>query len=110
MKYLGVIFKFNNNFNNCFTSLREQSKKAMFALFGKSSKIGLDVETQLDLFDKMVAPICNYGCDVWCDNKCDIIERVHVKFLKYLLKVKTSNSKYYGIWWNRFYSIVVCED
>lgn len=92
MKYLGVTFKFNNNFNACLTNLHDQSQKAMYALLGRASKLNLDICTQIELFDKMVAPICTYGCEVWGSEKCDTIEKVHVKFLKYLLRVKTSTS------------------
>jgi hypothetical protein len=42
IKYLGVVFKFNNNFNTCLFGLNEQSQKAMYALLGKANKLGLD--------------------------------------------------------------------
>ena len=52
MKYLGLIFKFNNNFNTYVTNLQAQSQKAMYALLGRASKLSLDVHTQIELFEK----------------------------------------------------------
>ncbi len=90
IKYLGVIFKFNNNFDVCKKSLCEQGQKAMFSLLGKSSKFNLDIPTQLELFEKVIQPICLYGCEAWGASNNDVIEKLHLKFLKYILKVKTS--------------------
>ena len=45
---------------------------------------------QLDLFDKTIKPILLYGAEVWGFGNCGIIERVHLKFLKYILRLKKS--------------------
>jgi hypothetical protein len=50
----------------------------------------LSIQCQLDIFDKTVKPILLYGCETWGFGKNDIIERVHLKFCKLLLHVKTS--------------------
>ena len=47
IKYLGIIFKFNNNFDVCQKSLHDQRQKAMYALLGKASNLALDVEIQI---------------------------------------------------------------
>jgi hypothetical protein len=52
----------------------------------------LSIQCQLDIFDKTVKPILLYGCETWGFGKNDIIERVHLKFCKLLLHVKTSMS------------------
>ena len=52
----------------------------------------------LDLFDKLVTPILNYGGEVWGFCKAKQIERVHLQFCKHLLGVKqsTQNNFVYG--------------
>ena len=47
----------------------------------------MSISCQLDLFDK---PILLYVCDVWGYGNNDILERVHLKFCKLLLRVKSS--------------------
>lgn len=56
------------------------------------------IKCQLDLLDKIVKPILLYGCEIWGFGKNDIIERVHLKFCKLLLrlKVSTPNFMVYG--------------
>jgi hypothetical protein len=48
----------------------------------------------LDIFDKTVKPILLYGCETWGFGKNDINERVHLKFCKLLLHVKTSTPNF----------------
>ena len=44
----------------------------------------------MELFDKLVAPILNYGSEVWGFCKANQIEKVHLQFCKHLLGVKNS--------------------
>ena len=46
----------------------------------------------------MINPIMNYGCEVWGFLKGQDIERLHLKFLKQVLKVNqhTTSSMVYG--------------
>ena len=49
------------------------------------------------LFDAFVGSILSYSCEIWGFGKCKEIERIHLKFCKYLLKVKsTCNMGVYG--------------
>lgn len=59
---------------------------------------GMKVSHTIDLFDKLVLPILNYGAEVWGYNIATKIERVHLLFCKQLLGVKTQtqNSLVYG--------------
>jgi hypothetical protein len=61
-----------------------QAQKAMYGAVRKIRQYDLSVEYQLDLFDKVVAPVLVYGCEVWRFKNRDIIESVHLKFLKYI--------------------------
>jgi hypothetical protein len=54
----------------------------------------LSVEIQLGLFDKMIKPILLYGCEVWGFGKNEVLERVHFKFCKILLNLKSSTPNY----------------
>ena len=97
--YLGIVFTPNGNFIKAQTKLAEQASKAMFSLFKYISKFrNLSVAILLKLFDKLIVPILCYSCEVWGFNKAKDIERVHLKFCKYILKMKTStlNENVYG--------------
>jgi hypothetical protein len=70
----------------------------MYEVLRKGIIHNLSIKCQLDLFDKIVKPILLYGCEIWGFGKNDIIERVHLKFCKLLLrlKVSTPNFMVYG--------------
>ena len=42
----------------------------------------LSINCQLDLFDKVINTILLYSCEVWSYENIDVIERMHLKFLK----------------------------
>ena len=48
------------------------------------------IDLQLELFDRVVLPILTYGCEIWGCTNVDIIEKVHLKYCKYVLNVKTT--------------------
>ena len=52
----------------------------------------------LELFDKLIQPVLNYGCEVWGFDKANDIEIVHKSFCKSVLGVKstTLNEFVYG--------------
>ena len=52
----------------------------------------------LDLFDKLIKPILNYGSEVWGFANANVVERVHLQFCKTMLGVKrtTQNDFVYG--------------
>ena len=85
-KYLGTTFNFNGKFVQNLKSLAAVANKAMFALLQKGRN-KLDIDTMLHLFDAMVVPILLYGCEVWGNSKTEIIERIHLRFCKILLKL-----------------------
>ena len=51
-----------------------------------------------DILDQLITPLLCYGSEVWGFNKDDTIERVHLQFLKKILRVKwnTGNSLIYS--------------
>ena len=62
----------------------------MYSLVRKIRTLNLPLELQINLFDKMIKPILLYGCEIWGFGKLDIIERVQLKYLKYILNLKKS--------------------
>ena len=74
--------------------MAEQANKALFALLKKSKALGLPFDIQIDLFDKTVKPILLYGAELWGYGNCDSLERIHLKFLKYLFNLKRSTPSY----------------
>ena len=97
--YLCIIFTPNGNFIKAHTKLADPASKAMFSLFKYISKLrNLYVAILLELFEKLSLPILCYSCEVWGFNEAKDIERVHLKFCKYILKMKTStlNEMVYG--------------
>ena len=54
----------------------------------------LSVNCHLDLFDKIIIPMLTYGSEIWGYENIDILEKVHVKFCKLLLNLKTSTPNF----------------
>lgn len=56
----------------------------------KIKDLDLPCNLQIDIFNKTIKPILLYGSEISGYGNCDIIERVHLKFLKYIFKLKKS--------------------
>ena len=98
-KYLGVVFIVGASFSNAQNTLAGQAQKAIFQMNKYLYKFTfISPKHKLDLFDKLVTPILNYGCEVWGVFQANSIERVHLQFCKRLLGVKktTQNDFVYG--------------
>ncbi|MCW4343991.1 MAG: reverse transcriptase family protein [Candidatus Thiodiazotropha endolucinida] len=89
-KYLGIWFTRGGSFLKAKTHLVEQANKAIFSLLKKIRRLNLPLDMQLELFDKTIKPILLYGAEIWGFGNCDVIERVHLKYLKYIFKLKKS--------------------
>ena len=76
----------------------EQGNKATFALLKTIRFLKLPYDIQIEMFDKTVKPILLYGSEIWGYGNGDIIERVQLKFLKHIFKLKrsTPNHTIYG--------------
>lgn len=97
--YLGIVFTTGGSFCETFEALSGQALKAIYKLKTYLQKLtDLPVKHVLDLFDKLILPILNYGCEVWGINESKKIENVHLHFCKNLLGVRlqTQNSFIYG--------------
>ena len=97
--YLGIVFTPGGSFSEAQATLSGQALKAIFAMNRYLNNfVHLKPSHILDLFDKLISPILNYGSEVWGFVKADNIERVHLQFCKKLLSVKqcTQNDFVYG--------------
>ena len=96
--YLGIVFSSGGSFMNATKTLADKALKAMGSLFAITRDLEVPVNIMLNLFDSYVASILNYSSEVWGFIKAENIERVHRKFMKWLLNVKmsTTSSAVYG--------------
>ena len=46
------------------------------------------------MFDKAIVPILTYGCEIWGFENLDILERVHLRFCKHILRLKNSTPNF----------------
>jgi hypothetical protein len=97
--YLGIVLSSGGSFTQACNTLAGQAMKAYFKLKCYLHKFtNIKVSHQIELFDKLVLPILNYGAETWGYNIATKIERVHLLFCKQLLGVKTQtqNNFIYG--------------
>ena len=65
-RYLGVVFTAGGSFSECQNTLAGQAQKAIFQLNKYLYKFTfLSPRHKLELFDKLILPILNYGGEVW---------------------------------------------
>jgi hypothetical protein len=88
--YLGVVFNYNNKFNKTAKKLYDQASKAMYSLLRKSRVSGLPIDTQIELFDSVVAPIILYNSEVWGTNNLAIVNKLQIKYYKLVLGANIS--------------------
>jgi len=90
-KYLGVMFSSGGSFKETDLLLSGQATKAIFKMNSYLHKFtDLSPKHTLELFDKLILPILNYGSEVWGFHNGIHTERTQLNFCKRLLGVKTS--------------------
>lgn len=97
-KYLGVLFTKNGRFVQYVKHLSAIACKAMYLLRKRIVNLHLPVDCQLKLFDQTIVPILLYGSEITGFENIRLLEKVHLDFLKGILKMKSStpNSIVYG--------------
>ena len=85
--YLGVTISSNGNFYQAQKSLADQGSRALFSLFALFDKVEFDITDKINLIDSMICPILNYGSEIWGFHKSPDVEKVHIKFLKRVLRL-----------------------
>ena len=97
--YLGIVFTAGGSFAETFEMLAGQARKAMFSLNKYLHKFTqISPKHYLDLFDKLIKPVLQYGSEVWGVSNANILERVHLQICKQVLGIKraTQNDFIYG--------------
>ena len=74
--YLGVNLSLNGSFRKPQLYALDRANKSIFSA-------SLDI--QIDLYDKLVAPVVLYGCEVWRPFGHDIVSRVQLRNYEYVL-------------------------
>ena len=69
----------------------------MYFVLSKSKENNLSVECTLKFFDCMPLPILLYGCKIWGYENIDIIESIHIDFMRHILPAKKSTPFYFMI-------------
>ena len=103
--YLGIELTANGNFSGAVKQLCEKASKSLGRLKRTLFSERIDIRLYLDFFDKLIAPIFLYGCEVWgayllppskgisLDNingyfRTDF-DKLYIQFLKYILGVNS---------------------
>ena len=87
-KYLSIVFTSNGLFSKASLSLAGQANKTLFSLLKKAQSLNFPNSNVMShLFDSMVLPILEYGSELWDHKVYDAIEKVHLRFCKFLLHV-----------------------
>ena len=89
-KYLGILLGQGGSFLTRKKLIADQASKAMFSFWRTIKTLQLPFDIQIDLFNKIVKPISLYGCEIWGFGNLDYIERVQLRFFKYIFTLKNS--------------------
>ena len=97
-QYLGLIFNYNGKLNKTKQKLFEKGSRAMFSLLSKGRCLFSPLDVLLKLFNHIVVLIITYVCEIWGSENIDIIEKLQLRFLKYIINVNkfTCSNMVYG--------------
>ena len=71
--------------------MKDITTRAQRAMFLKRSRVlNLPIDIQLTLLDSMLTQILLYGCEAWRNKNIDVIEKLYLRYCKYVLHLKTS--------------------
>ncbi len=89
--YLGIKFSTTGSFTAAQKTLANQGLKASYQLEKCLSKFyNIDTSLSIELFDKLIEPILSYGSEVWGFHKAIDVERLHTRYCKRLLSIKST--------------------
>ena len=91
--YFGVKFNYNGKFSKAQQELFDKGNRAMFNILKKSRQLNLPIDLQLHLFNAIVLPTVLYGCEVWAPEDCVILEKLQLRFCKYILSELFNSGK-----------------
>ena len=89
--YLGVMFSSSGVWFQAQKFISEQSRKALYSLESNLYKLdGLQPEIAFRVFDCKILPILLYGSAIWGTHNCLDVEKIHHRFCKFVLGVRTT--------------------
>lgn len=87
-KYLGVVMDEHLEYDLCVNTLSNAARRALGKIIYKSKSLsGLGYETYTKLYNSMVAPIMDYGCEIWGLISPKQANKVHMMAQRYFLGV-----------------------
>ena len=98
-KYQGIIQSENGSLKLAISPLANQANKALFILQRAISKLSYPKPTLLlHLFDSLVRPVLDYGCEIWSHLPTEDLELINRKVCMFALDVpkSTTNIDCYG--------------
>ena len=99
LSYSGIMFSSTGKFSGTQQDLADMGLRALFSIQGIAYElIDLKPEQLCMLFDRLVLPVSLYSCELWGFHTAVTVERVHLKFCEWVLKVSksTTNEMVYG--------------
>ena len=88
--YIGTCFNYTGSFTLNQELLAGKGLKAMNYLLYNLRKYPYNPKVCCRLFDSFINPVLSYACEIWGFSKSKEIERIHLKFFKNILNVKTT--------------------
>ena len=87
-RYLGLNLYEHMDFSESVKCLTTASSRALGAVTNKYySTNGLDYTTYTKLYDAMVSPVMDYGCEIWAGKKRDSCDTVQHRAMRTFLRV-----------------------
>ena len=91
-KYLGITLFKNGNWYRTQKCISQHAAFALYNLFTILRDVELPIQQKIKLFDTLVAPILNFGAELWGMHSASDIELIYTKFLRFILRVKKSTN------------------
>ena len=85
-RYLRLIFSSINTWSKALSALAAQAEKALSSIRKMIWKVGQpNITVAFKNFDRRIAPVLFYGAEVWGSERRNQIEKIHLRFCKFLL-------------------------
>jgi len=91
--YLRTVFNYTGSFVLNQETLAGKGLNALNILLNRTQQYNFKHSVLCQLFDAFVSATLNYGSEIWGFSKSKEIERIHMKFCKHILGVKSSTCK-----------------
>ena len=94
--YLGMLFDRDKGVRPSLDRNIDKGRKAYFAMLRRFYEMGIcNIDLKCHMFDSLVKPVLNYGCEVWGPyhlkgESMGKVEVIHMAFLKSILSVRKS--------------------